>query len=189
MNLLQIEAREKHIYWKIKKLVGTLTQKLFQKNDVEMEKYAVILLESHLKILFNYKKEFMSMQMLSSSIKFISNATQFETTMVKLRPFVDKLLFETIIPISFYTQKDIETFLEEPQDYIGNCFDFHEASYTPRNQIHDLLTILVENDADEIEKQQENDTGTGSYPSPSKNMNRFLEFLARNLDEYDLKVK
>jgi hypothetical protein len=40
--------------------------------------------------------------------------------MEKLKPFVENILYDTIIPIMFITQKDMATFNNDPIEYIRN---------------------------------------------------------------------
>ena len=66
-----------------------------------------------------------------------------DTLMEKLKPFVDSMLYDTIIPIMCITQKDRETFTNEPVDYIRNQYDFDDTIFNPRNEVQDLLCHLT----------------------------------------------
>jgi len=50
--------------------------------------------------------------------------------MNKLKPFVDSLLYDTIIPLLFITEVEAKTFDEEPVDYIRNLMDFNDSPKT-----------------------------------------------------------
>ena len=53
--------------------------------------------------------------------------------MEKLKPFVENILYYTIIPIMFITQKDMSTFQNDPIEYIRNQYDFTETLFQPKN--------------------------------------------------------
>ena len=53
--------------------------------------------------------------------------------MEKLKPYVENLLFDTIIPILYITERDIETFQNDPIEYIRNQYDFEETLFQPKN--------------------------------------------------------
>lgn len=57
---------------------------------------------------------------LSFAIKFISNSTKQQGTMEKLKPFVENILYDTIIPILFVTERDVTTFNNDPVEFIRN---------------------------------------------------------------------
>ena len=73
-------------------------------------KYSNPLLETHLKILFSRKTNFVGSKALNFAIKFVSYSTKMANTMEVLKPFVENILYETIIPILFVTEKDISSF-------------------------------------------------------------------------------
>ena len=62
--------------------------------------------------------------------------------MDKLKPYVENLLFDTIVPILYITERDIETFQNDPIEYIRNQYDFEETLFQPKNQVMDLLQYL-----------------------------------------------
>lgn len=82
------------------------------------ENHSLPLLESHLQILLNKKTQFVGSKALSFAIKFLGAATKQKLTMNKMKPFVEQILYECIIPIMFITQKDIAQFQENPIEYI-----------------------------------------------------------------------
>lgn len=59
-----------------------------------------------------------------------------------LKPFVDNLLYETIIPLMLITHKDVSLFKDDPIEYIRKQFDFTETLYAPKNAVIDLLKYL-----------------------------------------------
>ena len=88
------------------------------------DKYAVPLLESHLALVFKRKTHFVGSKTLNFAIKYVSAATKIQITMDKLKPFVENLLYETIIPIMLVTQKDVTLYKDDPIEYIRKQLDF-----------------------------------------------------------------
>lgn len=115
--------RNKHIFWKIKGICSKLTYRMCVKygNPALVEdkvliksfsnnfnlKYSIPLMESHLQQLLGRKTSFIGYKALSFSIKFVSLCTKQDSTMEKLKPFMENILFDTIVPIMYITQRDI----------------------------------------------------------------------------------
>lgn len=53
--------------------------------------------------------------------------------MIKLKPFVETLLYDHIIPIMFITQRDITQFSNDPIEFIRSQYDFQEATFAAKN--------------------------------------------------------
>jgi hypothetical protein len=145
----EIHRRNKSIFWKIKGITSKLTYRIMIKygdpsivedkvliksfaNNFSV-KYAMPLLESHLQIVLARKNTFQGSKALSFAIKFLSNCTKREATMEKLKPFVENLLFDTIVPILYITERDVSTFNSDPIEYIRNQYDFTETLFQPKN--------------------------------------------------------
>jgi hypothetical protein len=58
-------------------------------------------------LMFARKTQFVGSKCLNFVIKYISSATKLVRTMVKLKPYMDSILYETVIPIMLPTEKDI----------------------------------------------------------------------------------
>jgi len=69
-----------------------------------------MLLESHLKLLLDRETKFVGSKCLNWAIKFVSAGTKLSITMQKLKPFVDRIMYQSIVPILFVTEKDISLF-------------------------------------------------------------------------------
>ena len=115
--------------------------KKFSKNF--QETFSELLLESHLMLMFSRKTAFVGSKCLNFVIKYVSSATKLERTMSKLKPFIDNILYETVIPIMLPTMKDIALFSEDPIEYIRKQQDFTETLYMPKNTVIDLLQYIV----------------------------------------------
>jgi hypothetical protein len=122
-DAIEINRREKHIFWKLKGITAKLTYRIFVKygNPVIVEEKPhiqafstwfnancnVILLESHLTLLLARNNAFVGSKALNFAIKFVSASTKLKATMEKLNPFVTKILEDTIIPILFCSTRDL----------------------------------------------------------------------------------
>ena len=58
-------------------------------------------------ILTSKKTNFVASKTLSFSIKFLGAATKQKHTMNQMKPYVEQILYDCIIPIMFITQKNI----------------------------------------------------------------------------------
>ena len=109
-----------------------------------MRRYSITLLESHLKTILDHKKNHVHPGTMSYAIRYVSLATTIPHTMNKLKPFVDTLLYQAIVPIMMLNAQDIEVFEMDSAEYIRNYYDFSDTLFKPRNQIGDLLCALTE---------------------------------------------
>lgn len=131
-DMNEIEARDKHILWKIKGICSKVTYKLFthygnikivKEQDRALsqrfiEVYAIPLLESHLQMVFKRKTNFVGSVTLNHAVKYLSSATKIQFTMNYLLPYAENILFETIIPIMLITHSDAMMFQDNPIEYI-----------------------------------------------------------------------
>ena len=69
-----------------------------------------MLLESHLQLMFKKKTNFVGSKTLNFCIKFVTASCKIERTMLKLKPFMDNILYETVIPIMLVTHRDMSLF-------------------------------------------------------------------------------
>ena len=83
-----------------------------------MDKYANILLDANLEILYAYTKTFIGTKTLVCALQFISAATHIKTTMALIKPLIERILYDEIIPLMFITEKDMVTFEENPNEFI-----------------------------------------------------------------------
>jgi len=157
-DLEEIEKRDKHICWKIKSVSCQTTYRMFSKygnpkyaddkladfSQGFREKYALPLLESHLTLVLRRKTNFVGNKALNYAIKYVGQATKMAATMNKLKPFVEKLLYEVVVsPIMLLTHKDISLFKEDPIEYVRKQNDFTETLFAPKNTAVDLLLYLA----------------------------------------------
>lgn len=95
--------------------------------------------------------------------------------MEKLKPYVENLLFDTIVPILYVTEQDLETFTNDPIEYIRNQYDFTETLFQPKNQVSDLLQYLCRHKEGKGKKKKN---------SKPEYLHKFLGFTVTNLDQY-----
>ena len=84
------------------------------------EKFVIPLIECHLQLLLSHQHSFVSSKTLNVSIKFIKFATKLDYTMEKLKPHVQDLLYNIILPILYISEQDMETFTDDPKEYINS---------------------------------------------------------------------
>jgi len=121
-------------------------------------------------LIFARKTGFVGSKCLNFVIKYVSSATKIERTMTKLKPFMDNILYETVIPIMLPTMKDITLFSEDPIEYIRKQQDFTETLYMPKNTVIDLLQYIV--------MYKSNKKGKPDYLIP------FLNYAVNNMNSY-----
>ena len=199
-DTIEIQKRDKDIFWKIKGLTAKITYRIFTKyadptivKNEELIKrfsnnfsltYSTPLFESHLQLLFQRKTNFVGSKCLNFNLKFIAKCTQISNTMEKLKPYVENILYDTIIPIMFVSEKDMDQFQHDPAEFIRNQFDFHETLFQPKNQVQDLLGYLCKYCSVKPKKGKK-----GKYIRHMPDyLQKFLEFTVKNLNEYNDKI-
>lgn len=164
----EIHKRNKQIFWKIKGICSKLTYRIMVKygnpslvedkvliksfsNNFHL-KYSIPLMESHLQQLMARKSSFVGSKALSFCIKFITNCTKQDHTMEKLKPFMENIMFDTIIPIMYVTQRDMQNFTDDAVEFIRNQYDFSETLFQPKNVVQDLLCYICKYKSDKKKK-------------------------------------
>ena len=184
-DMTTIEARDKHIMWRTKGIAAKASYRLFSKygnpkfvdekfadfSKKVLSTFAVPLLESHLQMVLRRKTHFVGSKTLNFAIKFVSQATKLPQTMKLLYPYIETLLFETLIPIMLITHRDLELFKEDPIEFIRKQNDFTETLFSPKNNVIDMLRYLCSYKQNKKQKKPD-------Y------LQKFLEFCAKNLNEY-----
>lgn len=152
----EIESRDKNIRWKIKYIATKTTYRIMSKygnpsfaddkdknlSNYFLDTFAIPLLESHLQLVFKRKTHFVGSQALNYAIKYVQSSIRQEKTMTILKPFVENILYETIVPIMLITHKDATLYKDDPIEFIRKQMDFTETMFSARNSIIDLLDKL-----------------------------------------------
>lgn len=74
------------------------------------QNYAETLCESHLQLMFRRKTHFVGSKTLNFVIKLVTSATKIPITMAKMLPFVENILYETVIPLMIISSRDVQLF-------------------------------------------------------------------------------
>ena len=184
-DMTAIEQRDKHVVWKTKGMAAKASYRLFSKygnpkfvdekftdfSKRVMETFALPLLESHLQLVLRRRTHFIGSKALNFAIKFVSQSTKLPVTMKILQPFIETLLFETLVPIMLITHKDVTLFKEDPIEYIRKQNDFTETLFAPKNNVIDMLMYLCQYKS--VKKAKKPDY-----------LHKFLTFCAKNLNDY-----
>jgi hypothetical protein len=123
-DIEDIIERDSTIQWKIKAQAARITFRLFSRysnpgfsNGDKEEKawceyfqaeFSETLCESHL----------IGSKTLNFVIKLVTAATKINRTMSKMLPFIDNILYETVIPLMLTSARDIRLFEEDPIEFI-----------------------------------------------------------------------
>jgi len=68
--------------------------------------------------MFKRKTHFIGSKTLNFVIKLVTSATKIKRTMAKMLPFMDNILYETVIPLMLTSSRDIRLFEEDPIEFI-----------------------------------------------------------------------
>lgn len=169
-----IAERDQHMLWKIKAVIGRITYRMFSKYgrtefvDAPQREfsaklvatYSETLLDTHLGLLFKRKSEFVGTKTVSWAIKYVTYAMKVPITMEKLKPYIENILYEIVIPIMLITHKDSVLFEQDPTEYVRKQLDFTETLYMPKQIVIDLLNQICQYDsAREAAKEVKKRTG------------------------------
>ena len=68
--------------------------------------------------MFKRKTHFIGSKTLNFVIKLVTSGTKIKRTMAKMLPFMDNILYETVIPLMLTSTRDIRLFQEDPIEFI-----------------------------------------------------------------------
>ena len=134
-----------------------------------------------MQILFAKKTQFVGSKALNFAIKFTSASTKQQITMDEIKPYVEDILQNIVVPIMFISEQDVESFTNEPIEYIRSQYDFTETMLQPRNQVQDLLQYLCKYSS---EKPKKSKKGKRVDPKPDY-LFGYIQWAVKNLREYD----
>lgn len=130
-------------------------------------------------MLFKRKTNFVGSKALNFSIKFISSAMKQSSTVEQLKPYLENILYEIVIPIMLVTHKDVVNFKEDPIEYIRKQDDFTETLYMPKMNVIDLLQYIC---------RHKSGKGKGKKTAKPEFLFPFLVYVSNNLREYAEKI-
>ena len=151
-----INRRDKTMIWKLKAQAARTSYRLFMRyargaeyasNSEEdkawcqlfIDNYSEMLCESHLQLVFKKKTHFVGSKTLNFSLKLVSCATKVSKTMTKMLPFVETILYDSVILLMLATKKDQELFTDDPVEYIRKQIDVFSTIYQPKQTSSELL--------------------------------------------------
>ncbi len=108
-----------------------------------LENFSHGMLLSAISLLLKCKSEFVGNAALNFSIKYIQYAVKIPFTMEVLKPYVENILFETVVPIMLLAEKDLEQFENEPSEFIRKQLDWNESLFIAKNSCADLILTLT----------------------------------------------
>lgn len=128
----EARSRNKIIYWKNKKICGQILSKFILKYgnprwvDEEEEdaarniesRYLVPFLETFVKVLLRRKTGFVASDYTYFAAKFAFYALKAPALFERLNPLLEELLFDVYLPMIFITEKDVQTWKNDPIEYI-----------------------------------------------------------------------
>jgi len=107
-----------------------------------VNRYASNILNTALEIIFSRKSQFVGSKLLAYSLKFVQSSTKIKQTMLVVKPFIESILYEHIVPIMMVGETDLALFYDDGIEYIRKQQDFSDSFYSPRNVAIDLLKVI-----------------------------------------------
>ena len=68
--------------------------------------------------MFKRKTHFVGSKALNFVIKLVTSAVKIPSTMAKMLPFMENILYETVIPLMIISNRDIQLFEDDPIEYV-----------------------------------------------------------------------
>ena len=93
--------------------------------------------------------------------------------MKEIKSRIDNLMFDTIVPIMYVSQQNMDQFENEPIEYIRSQFDFGDTMYQPKMMVHDLLMYVCKWKASKKK---------GTKPAY---LEKFLHYAVENINTYE----
>lgn len=186
------------LFWKTKGRVAKTCFRMFieyaDPNKVEdkpivrgfstefQQKYTIPLLESMMKILFSQPQNFVGAKCLIFTIKYIEASARMDQTLEKIKPYIDQIIYDIILPMMYITKQDNELFEEDPQEYVRCYQEYDETLFCPKIEVQGLLTILVSYCSDKnITKGPD-----GKYAKKMPdNIQKFMAYAVKEFDVYE----
>jgi hypothetical protein len=73
---------------------------------------------AHLKVIMMNEAQFVGTRILTLSIKFICQALAYTQTRELIKPHIEKILFNISLPLFLASEKEMETFNNDPTEYV-----------------------------------------------------------------------
>ena len=108
--------------------------------------------------------------------------------MEKLKPYIQDILYKIILPILYINGKDMETFTDDPKEFINSHYDFLEASMQPKSQACELLCDLCKYSSTAKKVQKKNGKMKKKKGKPDY-LHAFVTYVVNMLTEYQQKIQ
>ena len=92
-------------------------------------------------------------------------------------------MLKVTLPILYITEQDVETFTEDPREYINQQYDFLESSLSAKAQAADLLDDLCKYSSD-VKKVRKAGKTVRKRGKPDY-LHTFIQFVAQHLTEFE----
>jgi hypothetical protein len=154
--------REKNIHWNNKKWCGRILQRFVQKHgNVKYETnetkgfatlytntYSMQFLDIFLKAIDRRKTHFVAHKFTYFATKNLYYALRNETLRKALLPFLETIMLEHLVPMTFITQKDEDDWQNDPLEYLRREEDFTDRTNNIKNVALDFIEAICKIAAD-----------------------------------------
>jgi hypothetical protein len=80
--------------------------------------YLARLTQTHINIIMQRREQFVGDRCLSLSIKFLEMSMSYKSTRTAVKPHIETILFNISLPLFITSQKDMQTFYDDPVEYV-----------------------------------------------------------------------
>jgi hypothetical protein len=93
-------------------------------------------------LVYRAKDLYVAPKTLNNALKFISNAVYIDNAFDKIKPFLQKILYEAAAPIMKISQEDMFIFSDDVVEYLRRQHSYSEALYSTKMLMLDLITDI-----------------------------------------------
>ena len=94
--------------------------------------------------MFARKQSFVGSKCLNFNIKTVTCCIKIPRTLEVLKPYIENIMYETVIPIMMVSQKDQNLFYDDPVEFIRKQDDLTESLFMPKVTVVDLLQHICQ---------------------------------------------
>ena len=145
-------APVKEQWWKVKKWVLHISNRLFNKYDTSKRikrddpqyPFAVLfeancsgqLLQSIMNLLAGLQQgQYISQRCTNLALQYLTHALPNKKTYGLMKPHFQQLMFNILFPLACFSDEDAELWEEDPHEYVRKGYDLLEDLYTTRAQV------------------------------------------------------
>lgn len=108
------------------------------------EEFFQMIFEQHFNLVYRAKDLYVAPKTLNNALKFISNAVYIDNAFDKIKPFLQKILYEAAAPIMKISQEDMFIFSDDVVEYLRRQHSYSEALYSTKMLMLDLITDICQ---------------------------------------------